>query len=290
MLAVKCSCGKVYQVPEEMEGRQARCKACGAVVTFQASPPSITRPIPLERQTEYQGPQASEGGYEIAQEDLAKYRVAVSPTLPPRPRHATGPALIVGNEYVASTPGNVRVNFTKYWMAYPLWPTLWIACLAFFLVMAVTVGHVWATGAAVSAAACIYYWILIFEHFKHGCALPGIVLSDDRRLVAVYSDLSMRPGQSHPYIRVLRQPLHLARVPTHTGARIATIALYSGRPEEEAKWRQFDPKVVSCVVSSKQVAERVLKRIPVQEWENLLHGINQLETPYRPGLYRISKY
>ena len=62
-------------------------------------------------------------------------------------------------------------------------------------------------GATISGIFMRLYWTRVREHFLHGCALPGIIVSIENQLVAFCTDLTTGDGNC-PAVRILRQPIH----------------------------------------------------------------------------------
>lgn len=122
------------------------------------------------------------------------------------------------------------------------------------------------------------------EHFIYGCVNPGIVVSYEPALVAVFTDLTTGKWP-YPAIKILPQPLNCLKDGTpKVGTRLATIALYEGIKEHE-HWDDFYPVVINCVTRNFQDIKRVFLSIPEWEWQALEHGLRQINNSKKPGLY-----
>jgi hypothetical protein len=122
------------------------------------------------------------------------------------------------------------------------------------------------------------------EHFLHGCVNPGIVISHEPALVAVFTDLTTG-NWAYPAIKILPQPLERLKdgIPA-VGTKLATIALYEGIKEHE-HWDDFHPVVINCVTRNSQDIKRVFLSIPEWEWQALEQGLKQIYKSKKPGLY-----
>lgn len=280
---ISCSCGKKYAAKPELAGKRVRCPACRGefVVPAPDQAPPVAAVVAADEDDTYSFQEHSfqEQSPDEASEDYAMQE----PDVPYNPH-----SMVLGNDYIASNPGQFQVNFLKYWMSYPLWPTIWMVGLAASLVFAVGVHYVLSAVVIFFAAVNIYYWILIHEQFRHGCVCPALLLSEDDGLVAVYDDLSMR-GRPYLVVKIVREPMHrMSGGPFETGDRLAAVAVYRGKPESSGRWANFYPKTVNCVTMSRKKIDRVMRGISEQEWDNLLAAVAQLERPYRPGLYPVN--
>lgn len=284
-ISVECPCGGRFRAEDRYAGKRARCPRCQRILTV---PDPAAKSLP-----------ASVGGATPEDpfwDELSGPVIAAEAVNEPQPtyalrRHELAPedrSLVLGNEYVASNPGRLQVNYLKYWLAFPRWPTLWAFGLAASLVFAISVHYVWSAAVIFFVVANIIYWLHVHEHFRHGCTCPAILLSPDDGLVAVFDDLGMHGG-FYPCIKILRQPVHwMTGGPYEADSLLAAIAVYRGSPEKERHWRQIYPKVVHCVTFSRAKIAQVMNSIEPDEWALLDRALMQVPTPYRPGLYPVN--
>jgi hypothetical protein len=130
-------------------------------------------------------------------------------------------------EAEASNPAGIRISYLRYFCARP-GPIL----ILFAVTAAIVAASVWLSwwilfGLALVLPVLAIYLLRIGAHFMHGCANPGVIVSERPCLVAVFTDLT-RDGESFwPVIRIIRQPLaRLGHEPVVRGGRVVTAAFY----------------------------------------------------------------
>lgn len=134
-----------------------------------------------------------------------------------------------------------------------------------------------------------YYWQRIREHFMHGCANPGVVVSMSPMLIAVSTDLTKGEGQ-YPAIKIIRKNLSTinGRRPI-IGTKVATVALYSAGFDENAPcWNDFYPLPVDCAMGDQKIYKAILNSFSDDDWAALRNGLNQIPRPFRKGLFHVA--
>jgi hypothetical protein len=125
------------------------------------------------------------------------------------------------------------------------------------------------------------------QKFFGGDVCPGIVLSAEQNLVAVYTDLVAAGDRPYPVIQILKQPLRrMTTDQAYDGMRVATVALYAG-DVHDAAWKNFEPEVINCVVHDTIEIERVLGSISELDWRKLDVCLAQIPVA-KLGLHHIS--
>ena len=123
---------------------------------------------------------------------------------------------------------------------------------------------------------------MLKRKFKRGCVTPAIVLDASQGLLAGYTDLSTRPDESRPTIKVYFAPLHRIKERTYrSGDRVATVSLYFGS-DPRAQWDTFSPTPVDCVTRNRATVAAQLRRLDdhPDDWAALESAILNLPKPY----------
>ena len=124
------------------------------------------------------------------------------------------------------------------------------------------------------------------QKFYMGDVCPGVVISEQEKLVAVFTDLAAAGRVPLPAIKILKQPLQrMTTEAAHDGMRVAATALYHGDARQPA-WQNFSPEVINCVVHDPDEIARVLASITEEEWQALDACLAQVPVG-KPGLYRM---
>jgi hypothetical protein len=198
--------------------------------------------------------------------------------------------LTVDSSTVASKPGGLTVNPILWLRHYPTWSVLWLMHLGLAIKLALSVHWAFWAGVALLVAANGLYWIRVYEHFRHGCANPAVILQLKPMLIAVWTDLSQGDGE-YPVIKIIRK-----KVPSvdgerpYQGAKLATVALYQrGADDNLPCWGDFNPIPVGCVTWRKDEMKRIMDSFTDEDWAALCEGLKRLPGPLRPGLYHVRK-
>jgi Protein of unknown function (DUF3239) len=209
---------------------------------------------------------------------------------------------LMGDDTVASNPGELKANLAVFYRCFPRPPLIMAASLLFPVGVAIAANCL-PGGSAISAHAELIFPPLIFvaiatqvtthparyvrEYFEFGDLNPGIVVSHDPDLIAVHADLT-KGFAPCPMIKIRPHPLKRmtgGRPPV--GTRLATIAGYQGSKRKD-RWEDVHPVAVNCATADPDQIKRALSRIGEREWRALDEGLRQIPEPYRPGLYPVT--
>lgn len=191
-----------------------------------------------------------------------------------------------GQNTFASNPAKLDLNFFQWLAGQPAHIGLYIA-FAFLGLILLTVK--WIPGLAVLVAAGITFWRSrqdMRRKFFVGDVCPGVVISAQQGLVAVWTDLKAAANIPRPAIKILRQPLRRIRLyQLQDGMRVASVAEYYGQAQETT-WKNFFPEVIPCVIHDEAENQRILDSISEEQWQALDAGLARIPAP-NPGLYRL---
>ena len=253
-IAFNCDqCARLIRVADHLAGRRIRCPGCQQAVTVPAQEEEILD-VEVEIVPE---PPVRRARRPFDEESRRK--------APPEPAPR---ALTLNNDTRASNPGRIKVQFFKYWSCFPTWPTLGSLSVLIFLAVGIVFKAV-LTFAVFSGVLLVMYWIRVREHFTHGCALPGIVLSVEKELVAFCTDLSTGSGE-YPAVLILRQPLSkMAGGPPRKNQRVVGVAVYEPSPTQNDHWATFHPKLINCVTADLAAIQECFNSIDDENWQEL---------------------
>jgi hypothetical protein len=123
------------------------------------------------------------------------------------------------------------------------------------------------------------------KKFLIGAVCPGVILSTEDGLVAVFTDLKTSSGAFRPAVKIVRQPLHrFAAEEIYDGMRVATVATFHGGASAPA-WKNFSPEVIGCVVRNDELVTRSFESISEDQWQAMEVYLSRV-TQKNPGLYR----
>ena len=197
------------------------------------------------------------------------------------------PSLRGGQGTFASNPAMLKLSAGQWLAANP--STIYVA-LGMAVVGLAVVFIKFPIGAVLLVSSGIFLYREIREakqKFFGGDVCPGIVLSAEQNLVAVYTDLVAAGSRPYPVIQIMKQPLHrMTAGQAYDGMRVATAALYLGDVKAPA-WKNFWPEVINCVVHDPTEIERVLGSISEREWQMLDACLAQIPEA-KLGLHHIS--
>jgi hypothetical protein len=200
-------------------------------------------------------------------------------------------SLTLNNSTFASNPGELDVQRLRWFMSYPKWPVIWMLSLAFFLVLAIFAHWIFWIPTILLLLMNWLYWRKVSDHFRFGCANPGVVLSLEPMLIAVCTDLTMGEGE-FPVIKIIEKKLTsiCGQLP-QVGSLVPTVALYQsgGMKEDQNHWADFDPRPIDCATSDLREIKRVMDSFDPDDINELKTWLKQVPQPYRPGLYPIDK-
>jgi hypothetical protein len=187
----------------------------------------------------------------------------------------------------ASNPGKLRVSRLRWLVHYPGWPTILATGLLLSIALAFRAHAAFSIPVALFVFLNSFYWVRVGEHFRYGCANPGVVVSLDPMLIAVSTDLTKGLGR-FPVIKIV--PKRLGRIAGESpkiGTRLATVALYMPSINNQPHWSDFDPRPADSVTANLSEIRRLISTFSEEDWRELYQGLQQVEKPYRPGLYRV---
>jgi hypothetical protein len=207
-----------------------------------------------------------------------------------RPRVERPPSLTMDDSSEASNPGDVDVQWTRWFRVYPkslvyhvIGPLAlpWILLVVEFWILGLitmTLGMLWA-----------YIYVRhVVERMQRGNVCEGVVVQLDPLWIAVGTDLSTGDGE-YPAVKIMRCPvkrLH-GRAP-FVGARLATVAVYQAQEDDDAPyWKDFFPIPVDCATRDAGTLQRTLDSIDPEDFESLVSDIARLPSPLQLGLYRM---
>ena len=195
------------------------------------------------------------------------------------------PSITISDSAKASTPGNIRVSRIQWFKAYPVWPSIWAGSLAISSLLLLLYSPFWLVLVVPLLVMNWLYWVHLSEHFNSGNLCPAEVISISPFLLAVGTD--MRTGtRSQPAIKVVTVPsASLSKSQKLVGAKVATVALYSGDSKKVA-WENFYPKPVGAVIADSDIVDASISRIPPKFWEEF-YSWKALVPELSPGLHRI---
>jgi hypothetical protein len=196
--------------------------------------------------------------------------------------------LTLDDSALASQPAGVRVSLWRWVRRYPKWPVILVGSLVLSVLACFLVDGMFLVAVPLALLPNIYYWNRVREHFLHGDANPGIVVSSSPLLIAVWTDMRKEEGSTYPMLRVFEEP------PAEewdgspaVGTRVATAALYGiGDDEGTPYWESFEPRPVEPVAASAEEARALLESFEPERWERLQAAVAELGTP-REGLHRV---
>lgn len=183
---------------------------------------------------------------------------------------------------VASNPGRVKVK-PLVLMRHDHKPIFLLISLIASFAFAIDVSLIWGGFSfLIFLAINIFYWRRKKEQFTHGNSLGGLIISDKPKLVAVTTDLSVGFGGSYPVVKIIH---YKGKGKLHD--RIGTVALYQGSDDATNHWDDFFPVPVEYVNNNEIELKDVLQSYSDESWEILQHRIQQINKPYREGLFKI---
>ncbi|QQQ28013.1 DUF3239 domain-containing protein [Chryseobacterium indoltheticum] len=183
---------------------------------------------------------------------------------------------------VASNPGRVKV-MPLVLMRHIHEPIFLLIALLASIAFTIDVSLIWGGIALlIFLAVNIFYWRRKKEHFAHGDSNGGIVISENPKLVAVTTNLSIGFGGNYPVVKIISY-----KGKKRLNDRIGTVALYQGSNNTTIHWEDFFPVPVEYVNNNKIELENVLQSYSEESWKVLQNRIQQINKPYREGLFKI---
>jgi len=273
-------CGAAAKAPASYVGRKVKCAAEGCRQSFTIAIPETPPPVQTAVADELAGNQF------LA--DQPPERVKQSRWL---------------RTTQASNPGEVPMNPLRWWRHQPLWPALGIGftVLIFALCLGLSMAGkkasitnkrggetpLWIFGPAGLLTVGFYTWNSS-RKLQSGDANPGVVVSLNPTLIAVATDLTQGGGE-FPAVKILRINLtHSGDQPLELGSPVPTVATYAQSPIKDAGHSgDFYPVPAEYATGDQQVIQRLLDSFSPDHYRLVEHALEQLQQPYRPGLYAL---
>lgn len=192
-------------------------------------------------------------------------------------------------EAEASNPAQIHINHLRYFASRPGPISVFALLLAVIVAASVWLSWWILLGLVLVLPALALYLLRLSAQFMHGCANPGVIVSERPCLVAVFTDLT-RDGETFwPVIKIIRQPLgRLGHEPVVLGGRVVTAAFYVPPDDEQStRWDGFSPICIDCATGNLAERRRCLESIGQAEWEALEDGVAQVPRPVKEGLYDV---
>lgn len=196
--------------------------------------------------------------------------------------------LTLDDTTLASHVAGVDVSLWHWAQRYPKWPAILLGSLILTPILMFTVSQMFL--ALLPSVIIPTYWYMkrVREHFRHGDANPGVIISTSPILVAVLTDMTKGAG-SYPmlHVRKERASSHWGD-PAEVGTRLATVALYGvGEDDKDPYWGEFHPFAVEPVAADPEEAAELLASFSVQQWEKLESAVRTLQ-PKTEGLFPLN--
>ncbi|MEP3479265.1 MAG: DUF3239 domain-containing protein [Fuerstiella sp.] len=185
----------------------------------------------------------------------------------------------------ASNPGKFKASILQYSKAYPKWPMIWFGGLFASIIMCIVTPW-FLIVAAFFAVSTWFYCNRLKTQFVAGCVNPGIIVSTQPPLVAVYTDLT-KGGSEFPVVKIEAHPIRrMSTGAAEKGQKVTTVAFYESMEDELEHWTNFTPRLTACATSDRRVIQKQLKSIESDDWASLKDALSQVPKPLTAGLYR----
>ncbi len=185
---------------------------------------------------------------------------------------------------------NQNLPFTFDWMRFmshhPAAPLALLGTSLFFFVLAFSWSFFFLLFLGITFVSVAFYYHGVIRHHQKGVILPVKVVSERPFLLATYGDLSTG-STSYPAIKI-----HKAINPDNQykiGDKTVALALYQGESVQK-HWEDFSPKLVASSTNDQAAIATIEAIIKPAQWTAFEVGLNTLETPATPGLYRLLDY
>ena len=199
--------------------------------------------------------------------------------------------LTLSDQARASNPGGVSVDCLRWTRFKPKWPIIFSFALLAVGILAIVMGNAFYCALAIVPLIMLFlYFKRISEHFRHGDANPGIVVSLRPTLIAVPTDLTKGLG-SCEVIKIVKIRLReSAGEPLKVGSCVPTVALYRSTGNAlDPFWEDFFPVPVDYVTGDTTTIRNLVSTFPSSQFRKVEAGLKAVAKPYRPGLYKLRK-
>ncbi len=193
--------------------------------------------------------------------------------------------MFIDSRTQASRPAGVKVRWLQYWR-HDRQPWILAVIAASLGGWLCSSSNLWfgLTILVIVAVVLFIHIRYIGQRFTRGMLCPSITLTTKPMLVATLTDLSSGQGTSRPVVKVFSAPSSLPDLPPNT--RVASVTLYSGQTEA-LHWNDCHPVLARTANDSAASEISLLSRIPAEEWVQLTNAIQNLQRPFKMGLFRI---
>ncbi|SMF46830.1 Protein of unknown function [Alteromonadaceae bacterium Bs31] len=184
------------------------------------------------------------------------------------------------NNTSASNPGEINFSPFVWFLHKPINVSLVFLTLAIALIAAIKVNLWFLLLVALAVGVNSFYWVRVKEHYTAD-SNPGLILSVQPPLFAVYTDLSKGSGW-YPAIKVTA---YKSRKPIEPGLALATVATYSDAHGNDCPyWSDFHPLPIEYATNDSISIKRELESYKESNWNNLKNAVSYLHSPYQVGL------
>lgn len=132
----------------------------------------------------------------------------------------------------------------------------------------------------------VYVNYVMGQWMGEGDTCPALVLDPASGLIAVLAEMSTRPPELFPALKVTRVPLARSPAkPFKKHQRITTVCTFRG-PIEASEWEDVIPIPVVCATRDSKAIQRSLQTISDEKWTELEAAVGALAAR-QPGLYSL---
>lgn len=184
---------------------------------------------------------------------------------------------------VASNPGKIKFNPFIWLLHKPKNVSLVFLILVIAVVLTINISLWFFLLVLLAVFINSVYWVKAKEHYTAD-SNPGLILSVNPPIFAVYTDLSKGDGW-YPAIKIAA---YKSKKRVEPGLGLATVATYSDAHGERcAFWSDFDPLPIEYATSNHESIQRELESYSDANWDNLKNGVSYLNGQYTVGLIRL---
>lgn len=157
-----------------------------------------------------------------------------------------------------------------------------------FIILAIVYHPAWLLLTVYFATLAMARWARVYEVFKFGESLPGLVISTHPNLMAVGSMLGEKSHRR--YVKIVKLKFkRIAGRSVVVGDRIATAATFPKRTWHSSRL-DFVPFPINYATEDLNKIEACLNRCHPREWDILGTAVSHLNKPYKCGLYEIPDF
>ena len=133
-----------------------------------------------------------------------------------------------------------------------------------------------------------FYTYLKSKKFKTGDANPGVLVSLNPPLLAVYTDLAKDEGE-FPAIKIVKTKITSAKgKPVKVGTCIPTVSQYLDSAGRDAMhWGDFEPEPAAYATNDEDSINRLASTFDKEQLVVLSESLKKIPRPFEPGLYTL---